>query len=241
MRVLVTRAREEAQRTAQHLIKRGHEALVAPLTEIRLLDAPEPDLGDVQAVLATSSNGVCAFASRCRRREIPLYAVGANTAATARSAGFVRVSNADGDAAALCRAIRKTLDPRAGALLHVAGRNNARELHRQLSEAGFESRVWELYEVIARTSLPEQVVTAFKEDAVDAVLVLSPESARILVEALKASGVAGNCGRVVACCISRASAAKIRDVEFGAIRIAENPNLAAVLALLDSGPLCAHP
>ncbi len=236
VRVLVTRALEDAHRTAQELAKRGHEALVAPLSEIRFLDTGEPDLSGVQAILATSTNGIRAFASRCGRTDIPLFAVGANTAATAHSAGFVRVSSADGDSSALAAAIRNTLDPQAGAILHIADRSGAHALHRQLAEAGFESRAWELYEVIARERLPAQVVAAFNQGAVDAVLVLSPESGRILVDALEASGVAAKCVRVVACCISRASAAKIRKVEFAAIRIAEKPNLDAVLALLDSGP-----
>jgi uroporphyrinogen-III synthase len=188
---------------------------------------------EVQAVLATSSNGVRAFAGRCGRKDIRVFAVGGNTAATARSAGFTHVSRAEGDSAALAAAICRSLNPDAGALLHVTGKIRSNELQRELAEAGFECRVWELYDVIACRRLPEQVITAFKTDAVDAVLVLSPESGRILVEALKTGGVTPKCDRVVACCISTAAAVKIRDVEFGAIRIAEKPTLDATLALLD--------
>lgn len=236
MRVLVTRALEEARRTADELASRGHEAVAAPMSEIRPLETEDADLANVQAILATSSNGVRAFAGRCARRDIRLLTVGENTAATARLAGFADVSSADGDSAALVALVRHALNPVAGALLHATGKSRANGLHLELAKAGFECRVWELYEVVASRSLPKQVIEAFGQGAIDATLVLSPQSGRILVEALRTDGVAAKCGRIIACCISEAAAAKIRDIEFGSIRIAERPTLDAVLALLDSEP-----
>lgn len=234
MRVLVTRPLEEARRTAAELSRRGHEALVAPLSEIRSLETDEQNLVNVQAILATSSNGVRAFASRCARRDIRLLAVGEKTAATARSAGFADVSSADGDAGALGAMVRHSLDPAAGALLHVTGKNRGAALHRELSEAGFECRAWELYDVAAR-DLPDEVIAAFQRNTIDAILVLSPESGRILDKALRAGGVAGNCNHVMACCISRPAAAAVQAVGFGAVRVADSPTLDAVLSLLDAG------
>src|SRR5579862_8780362 len=150
------------------------------MSEIRLLDTEEPDFGDVQAILATSSNGVRAFAVCCKRRDFRVLTVGENTAAAARAAGFADVSSADGDSAALVAMVRRLLNPAAGAVLHVTGRNRGSELHRELADAGFHCRVWELYEVAARGRLPEQVLEAFRRDAIDAILVLSPESGRVL-------------------------------------------------------------
>lgn len=239
MRVLVTRPLEEARRTADELGRRGHDALIAPMSEIRLLNEEEPDLAGVQAILATSSNGVRAFAGRCNRRDIRVLAVGDNTAATARSAGFVDVSSAGGDSAGLGALIRRSLSPDAGVLLHVTGRGRGRELHRHLAEAGFACRVWELYEVVAYRTLPQEAAEAFRRAAIDAILVLSPESGRILVSALETGDVSATCKRVVACCISEPAAAEIRDVEWRAIRIAQTPTLDCVLSLLDSVPVPA--
>lgn len=234
MRVLVTRALDEARRTADEVARRGHEAVVAPLSEIHPLEAEAPDLANIQAILATSGNGVRALASRCGRRDIRILAVGENTAAAARTAGFADVSSADGDSAALLAMVRGSLNPAAGALLHVTGRGRGGVLHRQLAEAGFECRVWELYEVVTSCPLPKRVIEAFRRDAIDAILVLSPESGQMLVQALSRGDVSAKCDHVIACCISRSAAAKIRDVEFGAVRIAESPTLDAVLALLES-------
>lgn len=235
VRVLVTRALEEARRTADELARRGHEAIVAPLADVRFLGAGEPDLASVQAILATSSNGVRAFAGRCERRDIPVLTVGGSTAACARSAGFTDVRSAEGDATALVAMVRRVLDPAAGVLLHVTGKSRAEELNAGLAEAGFTCRVLELYEIVARRNLPERVVEAFRRNEIDAVLVLSPESGRIMAGAIKAGDVAAECDRVVACCISESAAAKIRGVQFGAVRIAEIPTLDAVLVLLEPG------
>jgi uroporphyrinogen-III synthase len=240
VRVLVTRGLDEARRTASELARRGHEALVAPLSEVRLLDSLEPDLSTVQAVLATSSNGVRAFARRCGRRDLPVWAVGATTAATARAAGFASVLSADGDSTRLAAVIRESVNPNAGSLLLLTGRRRTGELERALAQGGFACRTWELYDIVSSGELPKQVIAAFRQGRLDAVLVLSAESGRDLVRALKTANLGGDCGGVLACCISRAAATAIQEIQFGSIRIAESPRLDAVLALLEPGSVCTQ-
>src|ERR1700733_5118756 len=101
MRVLVTRPRDDAGETAEQLALRGHEAVIAPLLEIRNCSGPAISLHDVQAILATSSNGVRAFSRRSDRRDLPIFAVGERTASIAQSLGFSDVKSADGDVHAL--------------------------------------------------------------------------------------------------------------------------------------------
>ena len=98
MRVLVTRPIDDAQETAAQLASRGHEAIIAPLLEIRYAEGPDIALDGVQGVLATSSNGVRALARRTSRRNVSIFAVGTHTAAIARELGFQRVRDAGGDA-----------------------------------------------------------------------------------------------------------------------------------------------
>jgi len=240
MRVLVTRALDDARRTAGELATRGHDALIAPLSEIRALDAPEPQLDGVQAVLATSSNGIRAFARVCRQRDISVFAVGAYTAAAARAAGFLRVASADGDSTVLVAAVRKVLAAGTGALLHATGKNGGQEFYRELAEAGFDVRRCELYETVPCVQPPAEAVAAFRQRRIDAVLVLSPENGRMLAETIQRAEVEPECAHLVACCISAVAAAKLENIGFGAIRIAEKPDLQCVLALLDSGPIHTH-
>ncbi len=58
LRALVTRPQAEAAELAAALARRGIEAVIEPLLEIRLLDLPAPDFAGAQAVLCTSANGV---------------------------------------------------------------------------------------------------------------------------------------------------------------------------------------
>src|SRR3984957_4244968 len=115
MKVLVTRPQEDAEETAQLLERRGHQALIAPLLQTRFCDGAALTLDGVQAVLATSANGVRALARRTARRDVPLFAVGPQTAALARSAGFLIVRDADGDAFSLGMATRNWAEPDKGA------------------------------------------------------------------------------------------------------------------------------
>ena len=79
MRLLVTRPREDGEAFAKLLAARGHEAVVAPVMEVQFLAGPPVPLEGVQAVLATSANGVRALVRRTQRRDVPLFAVGPQT------------------------------------------------------------------------------------------------------------------------------------------------------------------
>ena len=124
MRVLVTRPEEDGSETARQLALRGHQALLAPLLKTFFFDGPEIALEGVQAILATSANGVRALARRTSRRDVPVFAVGPQTTVEAQKLGFVQVKNADGDAAVLAQATQDWASPDKGVLLHVVGEGN---------------------------------------------------------------------------------------------------------------------
>src|ERR1700689_137219 len=104
MRVLVTRPYDDALETAAKLKALGHHAILAPLLEIRFRDGAEIALDGVQAILATSANGVRALERRTTQRNVPLFAIGRQSAVVARAAGFSDVQSADGDGTALAQA-----------------------------------------------------------------------------------------------------------------------------------------
>ncbi|MGD0143174.1 MAG: uroporphyrinogen-III synthase [Rhizomicrobium sp.] len=232
MRVLITRPREDAEETAAKLVACGHTALVAPLIEIRFLDGPEISLEGIQAVLATSSNGVQALARRTKRRDVPLFAVGAQTARAARDAGFARVKSADGDARTLAAATVEWAKPTAGGLLHAAGIETKGQLAESLSAQGFHIRTCELYDAVAVNTLPQEVLNALNAGALDAVLLFSPRSARIFSECVVKAGAAGRCRSLMALCISHAAANALSPLNFQAVRIARRPDQTALLAIL---------
>ena len=88
MKVLITRAEQEAERLAQLLAARGFDSVIEPMLAIRFLPQSAqilaPFLAGAQAVLFTSANGARAFAAATPRRDFRVLAVGEATADAAR-------------------------------------------------------------------------------------------------------------------------------------------------------------
>jgi uroporphyrinogen-III synthase len=226
MRVLVTRPIDDANEIAALLKARGHDPVVAPLLEVHYHDGHPLHLDGIQAVLATSANGVRAFARRTSRRDFPLFAIGAQTAQAASDAGFTDIRNADGNADTLAQAVQATAKPGDGPLLHATGAEAEGRLAAALTTAGFTVRTEILYDVPAVTDLPPAARDAFP--TLDAVLIFSARSAQAFVDCVKGLSTA----HLVAVAISTAAAKPLSALNFREVRIAAHPNQASVLDAL---------
>jgi uroporphyrinogen-III synthase len=232
VRILVTRPKEDAEETAATLRARGHSVLIAPLIEIRFLEGPDISLDGIQAVLATSSNGVQALALRTMRRDVPLFAVGAQTARIARDAGFASVRSANGDARALAAETLVWAKPDAGVLLHAAGAETKGQLAEALGAAGLDVRTIALYDAVAVSTLPHEVVDALTKGNLDAVFLYSPRSAQIFSDCVVKARMVDRCAALTALCISPDAAARLASLDFRAVHVAPRPDQEALLALL---------
>ena len=230
MRILVTRPAEDGAQIALRLAEMGHQAVMAPLLAVRFHPGPSLELGDVQAILATSANGVRALAQRSGVREIPLFAVGPQTALAAERAGFLRVRNAAGDAAVLAEKTRHWAHPEAGVLLHAASAEGGSQLAETLSGQGFTVRREILYQVDVVTELPAEVILAIEQGALDAALFFSPRSARVFADC--ATRAALSMAELIAICISQHTAKELEQLNFSSIKVASAPNQDALLACL---------
>lgn len=228
MKVLVTRPVEDGEETARQLALRGFSPVLAPLLTTQFWDGPEVSLDGVQAILATSANGVRAFSRRSARRDIPLFAVGPQTAEQARLAGFATVRNADGDAGTLAEATARWTTPEWGPLLHVCGAEADGKLAAALAAKNFTLRKSILYAVDAAAALPAAIAQVLQAGAVDAALFFSPRSARIFCDLAADLPLAP----VIAIAISPTTAAALACRSWGEIRIAAAPNQDALLTLL---------
>ncbi len=232
MRVLVTRPRGDAEETAAKLSALGHEAVVAPLLEIRFLAGDEIVLDGVQAVLVTSANGIRALARRTSRRDVLVCAVGAQSAEAARKEGFETVCHAAGDAAALAKLAIERLTPEHGALLHAAGAETRGSLAEALIGRGFAVRSEVLYDAAAPDVLPAAAQDALARSSLEGVLFFSPRTARIFAMLVGRAGLEAACRELCAFCISQAAAKPLPDLGFRAIRVAPRPDQDSLLALL---------
>jgi uroporphyrinogen-III synthase len=234
MRLLLTRPIEDATALAALLKQLGHVALVAPLMEVQFHDGPPLDLEGVQGVLATSANGVRALALRTAERNLPIYAVGPQTAEAARSLGFQYVRGAEGDAAALVEAVAGWAEPGKGALLHAAGAETAGRMRQALEARGFALNVVILYEALPVARLPDNAAGALREGTLDGVLLFSPRSAKIFAALVTGAGLAQTCARLAGFCISPATATALGSLALARVAIAGAPNQEAMLALLSA-------
>jgi len=233
MRVLITRPEQDAGNFSDHLRRRGHEAISAPLLTVRVHNGEALALDGVLGVLVTSANGVRALARLSERRDLPVFAVGPQTAHEALSAGFTRVESSDGDAVALAEALPRWVRADEGTLLHASGADGAGRLEALLSAKGYEVRTVVLYDVVAATALPEVAARALQDGSLDAALFFSPRSARVFKDCTLKAGLVAACTCLIAGCISRAAADALSPLSFKEIRVAARPNQDALLASLD--------
>jgi uroporphyrinogen-III synthase len=218
LRIAITRAQPEAEKTARRVRERGAEPVQTPLLTIE----PRPfdlRIAGVQALLFTSSNGIHNFAAQTPARNIAAFAVGESTAAAARGAGFTDVRCADGDVIALTQLVQTALDPHAGALVHISGRHIAGDLAQSLRAAGFHVERRVAYEAVAATELP----AAF-DGPLDIALFHSARAAEIFVR-LGANKAAS----LRAVCFSPAVANAARAAPWAALSVAAAPREQALL------------
>ena len=232
MRILITRPKDDAESFASILRARGHQPVVAPVMDVRVRTGVPLELDGVQAILATSTNGVRALAQRTERRGVPIYAVGPQTAETARSAGFLLVHSADGDSNALADMIIAQSDSAKGKLWHAAGAETAGKLRQTLNAAGFAVEGTVLYEAIPVAELPAVAAQSLRGNALDGVMLFSPRSAKAFAELTINAGLAESCACLDAFCISTATAEALKTLSFARVAVAGDPNQRAMLALI---------
>lgn len=217
MRLWITRAQPGANATAARLRVIGHEAVVAPLLEVRPIRKVKIDLDGVAALAFTSANGVGVFARLNRRRDLTVFAVGDATASMCRELGFIEVRSADGDVDALARLI--ALVPPDGMVLHIAPTEPAGDLVGALAALGVQARSLPVYEtVVLKTRPPEDV---------DAALVYSAKAARAL------AAVASPELPVFA--LSEACAEPLREAGFFFVKVAPFPRENSMVKFLVEG------
>jgi len=229
VRVLLTRPREDSGPLAAALRERGVEALIEPLLNVELLPGPSLELDHVQALLATSANGIRAFAAREARRGLPVYAVGDATARIAIETGFGTVESASGDVDSLANLVRRRLDPDDGVLLHVAGTAVAGDLAGRAEAAGFRYRRVVLYRARKTDRLSPGAVRAIRDRNVDGVVLFSPRTAETFVALVAEAQSTDACRSLTAFCLSDAVAAKAGAIGWNRVVVACRPDQMAMI------------
>lgn len=230
MRILVTRPSHDARRTASRLSALGHDAVVDPVLVIEPVAFDLP--GAMDAVAITSANVFRAVPQSLLAPffPLPLFAVGAHSAAAAVACGFRNARAAEGDADSLARLLIDKL-PSGARVLYLAGAERARDLAALVRGAGIEIEMRVAYRAVPVARLREETRALFEAGGIDAVLHYSARSAGIFLYLVDEGGLYEAAGRARHICISNAAAEPLKRAGF-ATEAPPRPGEDALFALL---------
>ncbi|MGE0724096.1 MAG: uroporphyrinogen-III synthase [Alphaproteobacteria bacterium] len=233
MRLLVTRSEPEATATAATLRSRGHEVIVDPMLEIMF--EPSPEAIAPKGLVVSSKNGVRALASWPAAKawhELPLFAVGDETADAARAEGFAATRSASGSAEELAALVMREFPPKQGLLLNVAAAERTPTIEVRLSEAGYDLATAIAYRATPAASLAPETTAALEAGEIDGILLFSRRAAETLRGLLPRTGLRRAVRDVDVYALSEKTAGGFSGVAARSIRIAPHPDAESLLGLI---------
>lgn len=222
MRVVVTRPAPRCAKTAAKLAVLGHHPIILPLSEA--VHRPETAQAALQqgskALVITSSEALRSIASLplAPVLELPLYAVGSESAAAATRAGFTNVMQGGGTGANLAALL---IAHGVQDILYLAGNPRSPELEAALTQAGVRYRVAECYEM--KPLSWDETQLALLTPAPDAVLLYSREAARLFAAQRNLFNEPQNWRDCRALCLSKKVASGLPENFPLAISVADRP------------------
>lgn len=235
MRILVTRPEPEASQLKTILETEGCEVVVEPLMTVSFEDADAIETEGVQAVIATSRNGLRALARRAELldlRSLPLFAVGRATANEARRLRFEHIVVGPGTASDLVPVIAASLDPSSGIVLHLAGDVVAGDIAGELEQQGFRVDQPVIYRQVPAQELSPAVVQGLRARSFDGVILMSPRTADTWVRLVIAAGLQERVRSLMHYCLSAAVAARLRRLNSPPTAVPDTPSLEEMLDLI---------
>ena len=181
MRILLTRAKTDAERTAARLAALGHTAVISPLIEIEATGAELPE-GNFDAIIATSANAFFSSGDVQSLTSIPLSAVGERTREVAQRAGWNAPVDVSENAKALIAHLRAASSPPQH-VLYLAGRDRKPDLEAAAQEIALDLTIVETYVAREISTLNEAAQRALRSGEVHAALHYSRRSAEIFIAA----------------------------------------------------------
>ena len=226
MRLLLTRAEDEAARSRALLEAAGHRVILSPVLRYTSTGEPLPH-GAPDAVIATSARAFAHVETpRWDIAAVPLCCVGARTKAAARNAGFAGQATVAPTSAALATILRTKAPSR---LLYLAGIDRKPDLENALAAGPHDLHVVETYAAAAFSAIDAAAVRALAAGEIDAVLHYSARSAAIFCGLSRAAAL-DPCGPTHFCLSADVAAALPAACR---VRIAAAPDEAALLALVE--------
>jgi uroporphyrinogen-III synthase len=244
MHVLLTRPETDAEPLKSRIEQLGHRVSLAPLLTIVLEPVPEKAISHAPAIVATSRNGLRALAASPALKaalELPVFVVGAGTAAYAKDLGFLDIVSGPGTAADLVPIIAAHHAAKTGPMVHLAGDHLAFDLAAALADLGIRLIALPAYRSVAAETFDPGIAAGLEAKGFDAVILMSPRTAAIWADLMQKPSFAAALTAMTHICLSEAVAAEVRDklpkkcpapLPAARIEVAAKPNAEEILALV---------
>ncbi len=230
--ILITRPATDAEDFVREVEASGFSTMIQSMLGIVAMDFIMPDPVGYGGLVFTSANAVRAFGETAWPREMPVFAVGAHTAAEAKKQLFRRVFSAEGDAGDLAGLIKKK-SPDSATLLHVRGEHVARPLAGMLAKDRIEVDELVVYTTQTESNgLSDAVLKALREGEIAAVTFFSRRTAENFLQMAQAEEIFLNLSSTKALCISDEVLKCVQPARWGGAYSAARPDRAAMLELI---------
>ena len=227
--MLVTRPEPDASETAARLNALDIETVIDPLLIARTLPTSLPPAEGFAALAVTSANALRALRDRgdlSGYLGLPLFAVGARTAETARRLGFGTVTSAGGNMNDLVGLLAAAgVD---GPILYPAARQRSGDLGKALAPRGIMVITTSVYDMVPSAGLSETTTAAMTSGALSAALFYSRRTAETF--ATLAAGLRDRT-KLGVLCLSETVAAPLVAAHFVRVALADHPSEEAMLGL----------
>jgi uroporphyrinogen-III synthase len=229
MKLIITRPKADAEALVPKLATLGHDALICPLMEIRQrADVQLPDIA-IQAVCASSANGLDADIDWRRLTHLPFLAVGPQSAEAARRRGFETIAIAQGgNLQSLATLIAEKLAPATGAVLYLSGQEISGDLAALVRPSDIHVERLIVYDALE--IVPDHLAQMIAD--ANGVLLYSPRAARLWLNA--AAAAQADVTAKLHFCLSQNVAAQLPQLL--PISVAGTPDESGMMELLDRDP-----
>lgn len=230
-RVLLIRPPEESQTMGRILESKGIEFCHYPL--FKPLFFPVPPLHNPQALIITSKNAIRALQGYEGLREIPLYAVGDETAEFAKQTGFSNVMSASGTSQELIKLIMETAGRDQGVLWHLSGEIVKGNIIEALKSAGFEAKRQIVYQIEGVLELPDALYGELKNHRISHVIFCSSKTTTLFINLLKKIKIKKMACQIIALCLSHHIRGNALDLQWKQIWVSPKPNIQDLMRYFD--------
>jgi len=232
-KILLIRPEPESHTSAEALEKRGYEAIISPLLEIKPKTSIFIEPADVY--LLTSQNGAKVFAEVFQEFETPLYSIGEKTTKELEKASFRNIKTAQGDARDLIKLVQKEASL-SQKLVHLSGDVISVDIAKELKQKGYNASRQIIYKTEYLKVLPLNVLKALEKNEIRAVFIYSSKSAKIIVQALKNIEL----GAIYAICLSDKIAGHVRGLIWADIYVSSQKTTLSLIDQLDQIDFRCH-